>query len=106
MCSGLGTGRIGVHIRCPEGGESFKWRPLWGGGGGVKAAEVAGGPAAFEVRAVSSVLCRFRLRTSLKPSSCVDCSPADFGALVWPAGVLALSTAFKSPNVTLLVYVL
>jgi hypothetical protein len=46
------------------------------------------------------VLCRSRLRTSLKPSSWVA---ADFGVLDWPAGVFAFSTAFNSCRATVYV---
>jgi hypothetical protein len=62
-------------------------------GGGSTASVHAVGPVFLEVGAVSSVLCLFRLWTSLKPSFWVA---ADFGVLAWLAGVLALSTAFNS----------
>jgi hypothetical protein len=57
------------------------------------ASGAAVGTALLEVGAVSSVLCLFRLRTSLKPSSWVA---ADFGVLDWLDRLLALSTAFNS----------
>jgi hypothetical protein len=82
--------------------ESSWWRPLWGGGG-LTAADAAVGTAFFEVQAVSSVLCRFRLRTSWKQSSWAGGGSADFGAVFCPAVLLALSMAFKSPNVTVYV---
>jgi hypothetical protein len=47
----------------------------------------------FEVRVVLFMLSHLRLRTSLKPFSWLV---ADFGVLDWPAGVLAISTAYKS----------
>jgi hypothetical protein len=43
------------------------------------------------------VLCHFRLRTSLKPSSWMA---ADFGVLDWPAGLHSFSTAFNSCRAT------
>jgi hypothetical protein len=64
------------------------------------AADAAIGTAFFEVGVVSFVLCRLRLRTSLKPSPWVA---ADIGALDWSVGVLAFSTAFNSCRV--IVYV-
>jgi hypothetical protein len=62
--------------------------------GGVSTAVHA---AFFEVGALSFVLCRLRLRTSLTPSSWVA---ADFGVLDWTAEVLAFSTAFNSCRAT------
>jgi hypothetical protein len=55
--------------------------------------------AFFEVQAVSSMACRFRLRTSSKLPSCVVCCPVVLGELIWPDGVLHLSTAFNSCKV-------
>jgi hypothetical protein len=66
-----------------------------------KAGDVLVCTAAFSVvPAVSSVVCRFRRRTSWKPSSCVVCCPVAFGELVWPSRVLALSSVLNSCNVT------
>jgi hypothetical protein len=68
---------------------------------GVSTASVAAvGTAFLEVRAVSWVLCLFRLRTSLKPSSWVA---EDFDGLDCSAAVLALSTAFNSCRATVYV---
>jgi hypothetical protein len=85
-CQMLGAGRRN------SGGTSL--------GGVFTAANTAVGTAFFEVGAVSFVLFRFRLRTSLKSSSWVA---ADFGVLDWPAGVLAFSTAFNSCRATVYV---
>jgi hypothetical protein len=64
------------------------------------AADTAASTAFFEVRAVSFLLCRLRLRTSLKPSSW---EAADFVVLDWPAGVFAFNTAFNSCTATVYV---
>jgi hypothetical protein len=74
-----------------------KFRVATSFGGGVSTAKNA---AFFEVVALSFVLCRLGLRTSLKSSSCVA---ADFGFLNWPAGVLAFSAAFNSCKATVYV---
>jgi hypothetical protein len=96
---GLGTGGVGVHVRCPEGGENISGDDFLGEI--FKVGDVSVCTAAFfEVPSVSSVVRPFRLRTSWKPPSCVVCCPVAFGELVPSARVLALSTAFNSSEVT------
>jgi hypothetical protein len=56
-----------------------------------------GGHCFFEAGAVSVVLCRLRLRTSLKPSSCVGFSVA------LPAELLAFEMDFRTFKVTVYV---
>jgi hypothetical protein len=50
----------------------------------------------FEVPPVSWVARLFCLRTSWKPSYCVDCCSVTFGEFIWSASVLALSRSFNS----------
>jgi hypothetical protein len=76
--------------RCPYplslGGKEISGGDLIRGEGVSTAPDAAVGTAFLEVRAVSSVLCLFRLLTDLKPSSWVA---ADSGVLDWTAGILA-----------------
>jgi hypothetical protein len=57
--------------------------------------------AFFEVPSISLVAGCLCLRTYWILPSCVFCCPVAFGRLVWPASVLALSTALNSCNLTL-----
>jgi hypothetical protein len=71
------------------------------GGGMFKAGDVLFRTAAFlEFPSVSSGACRFRLRTSGKPSSSVVFCPVAFGKLVWSARVFDLCRACNSSEVT------
>jgi hypothetical protein len=66
--------------------------------GGVPAVAGAAVVTAFlEVRAASSVQCRFRLRISLNPPSWLA---GDFGAWDWPDELLAFNKAFSSCRAT------
>jgi hypothetical protein len=86
----LRIGRLCVHIRCPQWGEECSLGDL----AEVSAmADTAVGAAIFNILAVLTLLCRFRLRTSVKPSSWVE---ALFGVGVGSVVVLAFSKDFSS----------
>jgi hypothetical protein len=83
--SGFGTGRVVVHVRCPEGAENFRVTNFW-----------SALPFSLKVRRFR----RWRAASVSVPFPCDICCLVALGELVWPARVLALSTAFNSWDVT------
>jgi hypothetical protein len=84
--SSCGVFEVSVSIPVVLSGEkSYGWRPPW---------EVCLRQQ-VEVRAASAVECRFRLRTSLNPSTWVA---GDFGVWDWPAEFLAFNTSCHRPD--------